>query len=72
MDFADPKKMLNNMMIKPCPMAYRCFHNSIMEDLQVIVDDNRSRRTSVQQAVVDIATLQLFMMYAVQLTHLIN
>lgn len=72
MDFADPMKMLDSMMMKPSPMTYIGFHKSIIEGLQMIVDDNRTRRTNVQQSAVDISTLQLLKMYAEQLLHFIK
>lgn len=67
MDFADPIKMLNSMTIKPSPMAYIGFHKSIIDSLEMIVADNRTRRTNIQQSAVDVSTLQLLKMFASKL-----
>lgn len=67
MDFGDPIKMINSMMIKPSPMTYIAFHKSIIESLEMIVADNRTRRTNIQQSAVDISTLQLLKMFAEKL-----
>lgn len=64
MDFADPMKMLNGMVGKPSPMAYIGFHKSIIKSLEMIIADNRTRRTNIQQSAVDISMLQLLKMFA--------
>ena len=64
MDFANPIKMINSMMIKPSPMAYIDFHKSIIESLEMIVADNRTKKTNIQKSAVDISTIQLLKMFA--------
>ncbi len=72
LDFADPIKMVNSMMMKPSPMAYIAFHKSIINGLELIVADNRTRTTNIEQSSVDISTLQLLKMFTENLPQFIK
>lgn len=72
MDFLDPLKMLANITIKPSPMTYVAFYRSISESLELLVSDNRYKKTNLQLSAVDISTLQLIKMFSENLPSFLN